>query len=508
MSEPTRSMAIERYGKNVRCIDLDVWFCNAIKRYTKCNNVCDILSVFSSVNILSIRDNDNLLVRNGIQYKDILMCFPHLYKIDCQVFTDMESYDLVTLALAINHRNNNRNMTPIEYIKLFYFIRNADNLWTRLSNFVQMILSNSVMKIRITTRYTTSILPSPSELQILSNYLTSRPDMAEHEDKNFCYAAPNSSLFWKPVTSVHSSSLPQPRQLSLQTCCRSSDTYDYNEITPVNFPFLQSIEINGHECNNMISHSYPPAWKMVLLQIWPQLYDLSISINVTCDQLVNILEYHHSLTILGIELQPNMLDKDNTFNLANILPLLPKLQQLNINGKNGIKLDHCPGYNGFETITRSQLNLTSFIGVDLSSRMLKFLYSLPNLATVNIRWCKFYSTSINEVTNIDNLTNDLNEIDMLEDDDEEDDDDGDNIYEELTAILNTISMTFLFNNPCGIKRFDLYIRRGDYDWPLDFTLEMIALMPILRNFDFVGVTNEIPKAVKTRFPYINIAHYS
>ncbi|KAI8868927.1 hypothetical protein GQ42DRAFT_34753 [Ramicandelaber brevisporus] len=507
LSEPTLSKAMARYGRLVRYIDLDDELCSAINPDIKNSvNVFDVLSVFSGVTTLIIWDDHELLASNGIKYKDIIMCFPHLYKLECRIEEDKEPYNLVTLASAINHRQSNHSISPIEYLNLLYLAKNIDNPWTRLASFVQMILDHSVLKIEITPWTSTRIRPSQSQLQILSKYFIQYPNMDKREDTRFCYATLNRSWVWKPNDLLSSHVYPQLRQLFLRTCCMSSDTYDYSDFIPSNFPHLRSITINGHECNIMVSDLYPPAWKKLLLQNWPYLNELKVSANITCEQLVDTLKYNCRLTRLHIWLHPKMLDENNTFNLASILPLLLRVQQLSIIGKNEMKLDYSPDYDDYYILTRSQINVTQFSGFALSSRMFKLLYSLPRLVTISVRWCKFYSTGVIEATNMYNLINDPYDIDMVDYDDVYDDCDDEDaaLYIELMASLYTISAKHIFNNPCIIKEFNLNIREDDYAWPLDVTLEMIALMPKLQALNSMGEIGDIPNAVKARFPHIDV----
>ncbi|KAI8873792.1 hypothetical protein GQ42DRAFT_160322 [Ramicandelaber brevisporus] len=71
------------------------------------------------------------------------------------------------------------------------------------------------------------------------------------------------------------------------------------------------------------------------------------------------------------------------------------------------------------------------------------------------------------------------------------------------ATLNAVSARVSLNSPCGITSFGLQIKRG-YNWPLGFTLEMIALMPKLRTLNLRGQMGEILNAVKERFPHVNV----
>ncbi|KAI8867863.1 hypothetical protein GQ42DRAFT_50041 [Ramicandelaber brevisporus] len=506
LSKSTRSMAFARYGKLVRYIDLYA-IRSAIK--SDINNgasIHSILSAFSDITTLRIGDNHKLLISNGIQYKDIIMCFPKLCKLCCRIEDDNEPYDLVTLALAINYRQNSYNMNHIEHLNLRYDVKYIDNQWTRLSSFVQMVLSNSVKNIRIIPRFTAPIPPSQSELQFLCKYLVEIPFIASHGDSQLCYTNLNHSLFWKRFD-VHSSCVyAQLRHLSLNICCMSSITYDYSEITARNFPRLQSIYVTGHVCDDMVLHSYSPAWEMVLLQTWPHLNWLRLTINMTYEQLMAVLEYNRRLTTLVIELQPKMMDKSNLFNLAIVLPKLRKLKELYIIGKNETKIDYSPTYDDLDILAQSQINYISFTSIELSSRICKLLYSLPKIDKLLIHWCKFYSVGITEVTNAVSVIDDQMEIDRIDDDDENDDDDDDDTYAELMAMLNSISAMVPSNNPCSVRQLDLHISSDDNDWPIDFTLEMVALMPKLRIVNFKGEADDIPRAVKARFPCLQVKY--
>ncbi|KAI8871081.1 hypothetical protein GQ42DRAFT_8382 [Ramicandelaber brevisporus] len=511
LSDPTRSMAIARYGKLVRQINLYDGICSAIRQDIKRGySIYDILSVFSGVTSLRIWLDQSRLASNGMQYKDILICFPSLYMFDVEIEMDREPYDLVTLALAINHRQNNCNMNPIECLSVEYKVRDIDSPWSRLISFVQMVLENCVMKIEITPSFHTLIIPSQSELQILSKYFVRTPDIAKKHDAQFCYATLNRSLFCKPLHLYNTCGYPQLRQLYVQTCCASSDTYNYCDFTPVNIPCLRKINIIGHECNNMISYLYPPAWKKVLLQNWPYLDELTLSVNMTCEQFVAVLEYNRKLIRLEIWLQPKMLDKNSIFNLATIFQLLPNLRCLWISSNHGMILDYNPNYQDDDILARSQLTNTAFRGLHLSSRIYRFLYLLPTLYQIDVQRCKFYSTGIGEDTKIDTFISDPNEHGMTDtdenDDDDEEVDDDVALYLEFMAMINTISARFSLNNTCCIKFFILDINWDDHNWPLDVTLEMIALMPNLRILYIIREANDLPKAVKTRFPHVIISY--
>ncbi|KAI8871079.1 hypothetical protein GQ42DRAFT_8374 [Ramicandelaber brevisporus] len=508
LSEPTRSLAIARYGKLVRYISFDEGICSAIKPDIRRGvSVYDILFVFSGVTALWISADHNSLVSNGIQFTGIILCFPKLYKLDISMHNDYEPYDLVTLALAINHRHNNRTMNRIEYLKIGYFIGYIDNPWTRLSIFVRTVKYIHMMKVKIYPLSTTTTLPSQSELHVLSKYFIQNPNMDKSEDTQFCYATLNRSWFWKPLDMLNSYTYPQLRRLYLRTCCMSLDTYDYSDITPSNFPRLQSTNVYEHECKNMASNSHPPAWKKVLLQNWLYLNRLDLSVNLTCEQLVAILEYNFRLTILHLYLHPKMLDENKIFNLATIVPVLLRVQQLSIIGKNEMKLDYSPDYDDYYILTRSQINVTQFSGLALSSRIFKLLYFLPRLVTISVRRCKFYSTCVTEVADTDTLNSDPNEIDTVDDSDRDNRAGADdNTYEDILTVLNTISAKYSFNNPCNIKDFNLEINRHNYDWPLDVTLEMIALMTELRTFILSGESEETLNAVKARFPHIKFSY--
>ncbi|KAI8865968.1 hypothetical protein GQ42DRAFT_165789 [Ramicandelaber brevisporus] len=508
LSEPTRSTAIARYGKLVRSIDIDDKVCSAIKPdIDNGASVYNTLSVFSGVTALRIDYSHNHLTSVGIQFRDIIMCFPSLYRLSIKIVSDKEPYDLVTLAHAINHRQNS-NMNPIEYLNLLYSVRNTDDPWARLANFVQMVSCKCGMKIAITPWTGTRIHPSQSELQVLSKYFVISPDIDKREDTQFCCASLNRSLFWRPLADFYSRSYPQLRQLYVQTCCASTLTYDYSDITPSNFPSLQVIRINGHECSNMITHSYPPAWEKVLLQRWPHLNQLTLHINITCQQLLTILEYHRRLTTLSIWLQPKMLNKRRIFNVATILPLLPKLQGLFIHGNDNSKIDYSPDYDDSDMLAQSQLNTIWLFSLYHSSRVFKLIFSLPKLNKITINHCRFYSTGVTEIANMDDSTDDPSEIDINSDDDSDDDDDGvdDNLHEELMATLNAVSAKYSLINPCGITFFGLQIKRG-YNWPLGVTLEMIALMPKLRTLNLRSEVGEILIAIKERFPHIKVKYY-
>ncbi|KAI8871227.1 hypothetical protein GQ42DRAFT_5886 [Ramicandelaber brevisporus] len=505
LPQPIRSTAIARYGKLVRDIDLDDEICFTIKPdVDKGANIRDILSVFSGVATLCVWNDHQLLVSNRIQFRDIIMCFPSLYKLDIKMENDNEPYDLVTLALAINHRQSNRSMRPIESLVLVYFARSINNPWTRLSNFVQMILCTGIANIEINPRFLTPFLrPSQSELGLLSKYFVETPQLKKREDAQFCYATLNRILISGPSAGFHSCSYPQSRRLSIRTCCMGSDTYDYCDITPVNFPCIESIEINGHECINMISHSYPPAWKKVLLQNWHHLYELTLSVSMTCEQLVTVLERNCRLTSLDIWLYPKMLDENSVFNLAKILPVFPKLQRLTIHGNNIFKLDSNPDYDDYEVLAQLQIYNIQLSGLVLSSRIFKLLYCLPELEMIAINHCRLYSTGAAEAICIDGSTSDPNETEIVDYDVGDDSSSG-----ELMAMLNIISAKYMFNNPCSIKSFHLHDTHEDYEWPLDVTLEMIALMPELRSFEFDGEIDEIPSVIKARFPYVDVRDHS
>ncbi|KAI8868088.1 hypothetical protein GQ42DRAFT_47134 [Ramicandelaber brevisporus] len=508
--EPTRSIAMARYGLLIRRINFDHRICDALKLDINYGgSICSVLGVFSDATTLKLNLWYNLFVSNGIQFTDIIMCFPKLYNLVVVIEKDNEPYDLVTLAHAINHRQNNHNMSPIEYLKLSYHVKSNDNPWARLSNFMQMVTSTYKMEIEIAPWSTTSVIPSQSELQVLGKYFTNSPNIDKREDTQFCYAALNRSLFCKSFDTYNWYPYPPLLTLSIRTCCMSSYTYDYNDITRSNFPRIQSINIYDHECNSKISNFSPPAWEKVLLQTWSHLRELQLSVNMTCKQLVDIMEYHHKLTYLVIWMQPKMLDENNTFNLAPILPLLPKLQDLSIYGTNVMRLDYNPDYDDSEILARSQLNHIQFSSLDLSSRIFKFFYSLPKLRTIFINYCKFYSTGIGEVADIDNVYRDPNSTDISDDKDNDNGNDNDagnddNLYEELMAVLITVSKRYLINNPNIIKCFILQLSSGGYDWPLDLTLEMIAQMPQLRILSFKGEIDDIQEAVKVRFPYVDV----
>ncbi|KAI8871419.1 hypothetical protein GQ42DRAFT_2548 [Ramicandelaber brevisporus] len=80
LSEPTRSTAIARYGKLVRSVDLYDKVCSALKPdINNGSSIYSILSTFSGVTTLRITGNHDLLISIGVQYKDIVMCFPMLY---------------------------------------------------------------------------------------------------------------------------------------------------------------------------------------------------------------------------------------------------------------------------------------------------------------------------------------------------------------------------------------------------------------------------------------------
>ncbi|KAI8870974.1 hypothetical protein GQ42DRAFT_9516 [Ramicandelaber brevisporus] len=507
LSEPTRSIALARYGNLVRYIDLNVEMCSAIQPDINSSvNIYEILSVFSSVTRLRISDNSKLM-STRIQYKDIIMCFPKLYKLDCGVDKDNEPYDLINLADAINHRHSNRSMNPIEFLSVRYSVSSTDNPWARLSKIVQVVWHNRMVKVGIHPSSTTTTIPSQSELHILCRYFTKSPDIAkQREETKFCYTALNHSLYWRHLDQSNSCAYPQLRQLYIQTCCMSPNTYDYRDIAPINFPCLDLIWIKGHKCHNMISNSYTSAWRRVLLQNWPRLKRLDLSVNMTYRRLVGVLEYNRRLIGLHINLQPRLLDENNAFNLATILPWLPKLRTLSIDGKNGTKVDYSPAYNDYEILARSQIYFIQISGLHLSSRMFNFLFSLLKLNKISILYCQFYSAGVTEVTDMDNLIGYPNEIDGTDDmNNDGADDHDDSTYEELMATLDTISTRNLFNNPCGIIEFNLSFRE-DNDWPLDFTLEMMALMPRIRTFNFIGATKDMSKAVAARFPNTRVTY--
>ncbi|KAI8867858.1 hypothetical protein GQ42DRAFT_50010 [Ramicandelaber brevisporus] len=503
LPEPTRSAAIQRYSKLVRYIDFDHKVCSVIK--TDINNgvsVYDILSALSSVIKLRISDNYDYLISNSVLFKDIVICYPLLYRLTIKISNKYEHFDLDTLALAIVNRQNNRNMRSLEYLGLMYFIGSIDTRWTRLANFVQKVSCNCLMKIELTPKFTTSALPSQSELQILSKYIVDIPFIANNEDTQFCYATLDRSLFWRPLTDLYSCRYPQLRELSIHTCCRGSNTYDYSEITPTNLPRLQSITIEGHECNNMVSHSYPPAWERVLLQRWSHLIWLVLTVNIVYKQLVTILEHNRQLTNLRINIQSKMLDDNKTFNLATILPLLPKLKGMYIYGNNDTKIDYSPDSDNSSILNPSQLRNIWFSDLVLPFHLFEFVYSLQKLESIGISGCQFYSTGVSEVSGRDNSNNVQNEIDLVVEGEGGEEDAA--LYIELMSIINTISARYLFNNPSSIKRFNLSIREDDNDWPLDVTLEIITLMPKLQIFHFLGEADDIPTAVKERFPYIEV----
>ncbi|KAI8873536.1 hypothetical protein GQ42DRAFT_160497 [Ramicandelaber brevisporus] len=502
LSEPKRTMAFERYGKLVRFIDLDPGTCFAIKPHI--NNgvsVCDILSVFPDITTLWIGDTCNILMPSGLQFVDFIMCFPKLFKLNIKLSNENEPFDLATLANALNHRQNSSSTNSIEHLSLSYSGRPTDSPWTGLSNFVQMDFGNCVIKLEFPPWFTPSTRPTQSELQVLGKFFMSNPGIERQWDARYCYATLNRSWFRKPLDMHNYCIYPQIHRLSLRTCCMSSDTYDYCDIVPSNFPSLQSINITGHECENMVSNSYPPAWKTVLLQDWPHLSELVLSFNMTCEQLLDILQYNRRLTGLYIELHPKMLDDNNTFNLATILPLLPKLQRLSIGGNRVMKIDYSPDYDDSEILARSQLNYILFSKVFLSSRIYKFVYSLPNLGTLLIHNCNIYSVGTNEGANMDGSHNNPSEIDTADVNGDKD------LYNELMATLNTVSAGFSTSNPCAIKQLTLRIRLGDYVWPLDFTLQLIALMPKLQKIIITGPIREIVEAVKVRFPHIKVTYY-
>ncbi|KAI8867091.1 hypothetical protein GQ42DRAFT_165037 [Ramicandelaber brevisporus] len=483
LSEPARSAAIARYGRLVRDIDLDYGICSAIEsELDKGVSVCDTLSVFSGVTTLKVNLGHSLHVSDRIQFVDMMMCFPSLYKLFVVIEEYNEPYDLVALAHAIGLRR-------IEYLCLRYSVRCTDNPWTRLSHFVQLVLSNCAMKIEIIPMSGTPILPSQSDLQILSKYIVERLDLVAQLDVRYCYATINRSWFWKPLDQSNSCIYPQLRQLSIRTCCASSDTYDYCDFVPSNFPRLQSMDIIGHECSHMVSNSYSssPAWQKVLLQSWPHLKWLKLSIDMTCEQLVTILEYNCRLTYLRIWLQPKMLDDNNKFNMAIILPLLPQLQQLSLSGSRATKLDYSPGYNDSDVLARSHIRSTSFFNIRLSTSIFKLQYSLPRLNMVSIQWCKFYSIGTVDV--------DAGEDDAVN---------NDNFFKDLAVMINVLSEMYSSTNPCAIKEFNLRFMRGDPDWPLDIILGIIELMPKLQRFGLVGSNDKIRKAVKERFPHIKV----
>ncbi|KAI8871072.1 hypothetical protein GQ42DRAFT_8337 [Ramicandelaber brevisporus] len=501
LPEPTRTMALARYGNFVRefIIDIRIWH-DGWPGNDKDVSIYDTISAFSSVTKMSVDIAHILLFSHGLQYVNTIMCFPNLYYLYCRIESDNEPYDLITLAHAINYRQGNHNMNHIEYLNLLYAVREPDNPWTRLSSFVQMVSGYYVKNIKIKISFIAPAIPSPCELQILRKHFVDIPFIEVHEDTQFCYAPLNRSLHWNLLIDLNSCCYPQLRKLSIRTCCMSSDTYDYCDIAPYNFPCLQTIIISGHECNNMVANVYPPAWKKVLLQRWPHLNALSLLANMTCEPLVTILDYQSKLTTLVISPQQKILYENNTFNLATILPLLPKLQSLTIYGINGMRFDHSPECDDSGTLARSQLYFVWFDNLDVSTRILKLIFSLPKLNKISVRNCRFYSIGASDITNIENLLTNSIEIETVDDDD--DDNDGD-VYEELVASLHSISEKYSFYNPCSIKMFQLWNSEDDYEWPLDTTLEMIALMPRLQIFTPLGETDEIARAVKARFPYLN-----
>ncbi|KAI8865892.1 hypothetical protein GQ42DRAFT_165831 [Ramicandelaber brevisporus] len=502
LSEPTRSMAIARYGNLVRYIELDEGICSAVGPDVNTGvNIYEVLSVFSSVTTLNIRDDHDHLFSNGIEFKDIIMCFPKLFKLDIIIEEDREPYDLVTLVHAIGYRQRNSSINHIICLNLEYSISSSDIPWALLSNFAQSVVGHRVKNVRITPLSTTSSLPSKSDLQFLSKYFTCRPEIKRNEDTLYCYADLNRSLFWKIQAHFFYFSHRQPRHLSLRTCCASPFTYDYDDITPSNFPYLQSMVIHGHECSHMISLSYSTAWEKVLLQTWPYLKDLTVSCNMPRKRFVTMLKYNCSLTGLSIQLHPKMLDRNNAFNLAMVIPLLRKMQHLTILGNNEMRLDYSPGYDDYDILLQSELNTIQFFGLDLSSRIINLLYSLPKVSIIHINSCKLYSTDIGEALNLENLDGDPNEIVLVNEYDA-------SLYDELMSTLGTFSAEFSSSNPCIIKEFTLSIGEDDEDWPLDFTLGMIELAPELRIFTFTGESDETPNAVNERFPYIKVTHNS
>ncbi|KAI8872686.1 hypothetical protein GQ42DRAFT_62885 [Ramicandelaber brevisporus] len=477
VAEPTRPDAYARYGRLVRKIDLAGYFYRAFDLH-------NWLELFPNTTVFGMDIYGRMSAEQKQLIFDAVSGFHGLREININMVTNQSPFDLEAFAASLIARSHDRAKQPVRQVELRFSDGKYSEPWAAAHRFVDTVAVLSLESLRVNMDIGLEKPPTPAQFIAVRPYLVCLPSRGIYESGIDCFGEHNRNFFGMDGVSNIQPMCPLLPRIRLKVCCASSNVYDYSDITPVNFPQLESLDVMTHVCTNHAIGNEDTALQNILNQHWSSVTEMRLYGALNSRAVDDAFLYNSHLTSIDLEIRPGTADESGVFLIERVLAPLPALSSITLTCRDDITVDtQWSDVNHWERIKSSKLLDLQIDSANINVRMLKLTLMLPTLENIRLSEC----VVDNESAAIDMLKQ-VQEDKAVRNSDA-DDDDVDNRY------------------PCSVT--ELYIS-DDYGevpfWSCDLIIAFVAVMSQLESVYLNWYSEDIFTAVRERFPNIEVSN--
>ncbi|KAI8868269.1 hypothetical protein GQ42DRAFT_180103 [Ramicandelaber brevisporus] len=475
VAEPTRSDAYARYGRLVRKIDILVSPYEALDLH-------NWLELFPNTTVFRMDIHRRMSVEQKQLTFDAISGLHGLREISINMDVNQSPFDLEALAALLIARNEDRAKQSVRQFELWFSDLNYNEPWAAVHRFAETVAVLSLESLRINMNLWSEKLPTPVQFTAVRPYLVSLPSGGIYENVNGCYCEYNRNFF-----SMHGVSNVQPmfpllKGFDLKVCCGSSNIYDYSDITPVNFPQLQSLDVVAHVCTNHTDGNGDAVLQNILVQHWSKVTDMRLYGALNSRAVDAAFLYNSQLTSIDLRIERGMANESGVFLVERVLAPLPALSRVTLKCRENITLDTqwCDD-NHWERVRSSELRDLDIEAATITSQMLKLMTMMPTLENVQLSECE--------------IDNESAAIAMLKQ------------VQEDKALRNSDTGSDAVDDryPCSLTYLSVSNFDGEFSfWSYELIIAFVAVMSRLESVDLCWYSDDTVAAVKERFPNISV----
>ncbi|KAI8869998.1 hypothetical protein GQ42DRAFT_21485 [Ramicandelaber brevisporus] len=475
VAEPTRSEAYARYGHLVRKIDLERCLYMAFDLH-------NWLELFPNTTVFGTDIQEDMSVEQKQLTFAAISGLHGLRIIELYMGSNQSPFDLDTLATLLVARNQSSTMQPVRQIKLWFSATDHSEPWAAVHLFVETVAVLSLESLRIEMSLCSEIPITPAQFTAVRQYLTGMPYKGIYESDIHCFDEHNRNFFGMDEVSSAQPMCPLLTYLNVNVCCASSDIYDYEDITPANFPQLQSLAVVAHVCTNHVDGNENAAVQKILNQHWPSVTDMGLHDTLNSSIVDAVFLYNSHLTSITITVGRGMADESGAFLIERVLEQFPKLSYLSLRCTDNVKLDtQWIDYNDWESIRTSELQDLDAECTTITPQILELTLMLPKLVRVQLISCA--------------VGNESAAIVMLK-----------QVHEEKTARNgDTDGGDVDGRYPCSMTSLDIsnFCANAPF-WSYELIVAFVAVMSQLTTISLRGYSDDTAIAVKERFQTLKL----
>ncbi|KAI8870453.1 hypothetical protein GQ42DRAFT_15613 [Ramicandelaber brevisporus] len=479
VSNETRTSALTRYGRFVRCVDIRLPL-DGLDHSIDLSQLLPNVTVYKfDVGKLGSSKEHTLHLIQAVSG------FHGLRSLEVAFDTNHHQFCLESVADALISRQQNLNWQRLQRLKLDFIQHDYDCSWDDMVDFVVKVTPLQIDEFEITTKRYAYGYPTAEQMVLLSPHLTTIPDTYGSVSRSLCRAHHNRIIYrlQNPSGNDEAAVFSQLESLRISLCCASSAVYDYADFTPTKFPRVDKLDITIFNCEQDTMSTDPDFVHPVLSQCWPTVSNMKFDGITTSSALHAILDLNPQVTNLHVETVYIGLNttQSNRFSLADILKRLPMLDTLYItldeddmfygnsaNDTNGSE-DRCILH-----IKNSQLRDIQVTNLVMTSDCLEMLYMLPKLEEIKIRSCSLDDPEA-----------------VLE------------TFKRIQQLNNKIDSGKYGDNIVYIKFGGIYFDINDC-WSIEMVIAITAAAPNIYEIEFDDYTSELISAVRKYLPNVDL----